>query len=565
MRRSLSVLLVKTATFATFCAAVIAAIPAWSAQPVRARHGMVVTRERHATAAGLQVLKNGGNAIDAAVAVGLALAVTHPSAGNIGGGGFMLIRLADGRTTFIDFREHAPQAASRNMYLDASGKATQDSVTGYRAVGIPGTVRGLEYANKKYGKKPWPELVHPAFELASKGFPLSYALANSLRGARGLAGFPESKRIFQKDGKFYEAGELLMQPELAATLGRIEKLGSKDFYEGETARLLAKDMKANGGLITEADLKGYAVHERPTLNGAYRGYTIVTAPPPSSGGVGILQMLGMLDGTGYEKGGAGSASVVHYMTEAMRRYFADRSEHLGDPDFVKVPLSSLLSPKYIEKQRASIDPERATPSSQIKATVFTAHESNETTHFTVADEEGNVVAVTYTLNGGFGSKVTATGLGFLLNNEMDDFAPKPGEANMYGLVQGEFNAIAPGKTPLSSMTPTIILKDGKPLLAVGSPGGPTIINTVLEVIVNVLDFNMNVQDAVNWPRFHHQWLPDQLTLEAGFSPDTVALLEKRGYTIRRVAAQGEAAAIHWNNGWLEGAPDPRTEGTAEGH
>ena len=553
MRRTLALLLIA------------ATIPVWAAQPVRARHGMVVTRERHATAAGLQVLKNGGNAIDAAVAVGLALAVTHPSAGNIGGGGFMLIRLADGRTTFIDFREHAPLAASRDMYLDPSGNATQDSVTGYRAVGIPGTVRGLEYANKKYGKKPWGELVHPAFELASKGFPLSYALSQSLRGTRGLAGFPESKRIFLKDGKFYEPGEVLIQPELAATLARIEKLGSKDFYEGETARLLAKDMATHGGLITEADLKGYAVHERPTLTGKYHGYTIVTAPPPSSGGVGILQMLGMLDGTGYEKGGAGSAAVVHYMTEAMRRYFADRSEHLGDPDFVKVPLTSLLAPKYIEKQRASIDPERATPSSQIKATVFTGHESNETTHFTVADEEGNVVAVTYTLNGGFGSKVTAAGLGFLLNNEMDDFAPKPGEANMYGLVQGEFNAIAPGKTPLSSMTPTIILKDGKPVLAVGSPGGPTIINTVLEVIVNMLDFNMNVQDAVNWPRFHHQWLPDELRVEAGFSPDTVALLEKRGYTVRRVAAQGEAAAIHWNNGWLEGAPDPRTEGTAEGH
>jgi gamma-glutamyltranspeptidase/glutathione hydrolase len=544
---------------------IAAAIPMWAAQPVRARHGMVVTRERHATAAGLQVLKNGGNAIDAAVAVGLALAVTHPSAGNIGGGGFMLIRLADGRTTFIDFREHAPQAASRNMYLDASGKATQDSVTGYRASGVPGTVRGLEYANKKYGKRPWAELVHPAVELASQGFPLSYALAQSLRGQRGLTGFPESKRIFQKDGKFYEAGEILVQPELARTLERVEKLGSKDFYEGETARLLAKDMAAHGGVITEADLKMYAVHERTTLTGMYNGYTIVTAPPPSSGGAGILQMLGMLDGTGYEKGGAGSASVVHYMTEAMRRFFADRSEHMGDPDFVKVPMTSLLDPKYIARQRASIDPERATPSSQIKAAVFTGHESMETTHYTVADEAGNVVAVTYTLNGSFGSKVTATGLGFLLNNEMDDFAAKPGEANMYGLIQGEANAIAPGKTPLSAMTPTIVLKDGNPVLAVGSPGGPTIINTVLEVIVNVLDFGMGVQDAVNWPRFHHQWMPDELRMEPGYSPDTIAILEKRGYTVKRVTAQGEAAAIHWNNGWLEGAPDPRTEGTAEGH
>jgi gamma-glutamyltranspeptidase/glutathione hydrolase len=538
---------------------------AWTAQPVRARHGMVVSREKHATSVGLDVLKNGGNAIDAAVAVGFALAVTHPSAGNIGGGGFMLIRLADGRTTFLDFRERAPMAASRNMYIDpATGRATQDSVTGYRASGVPGTVRGLEYANRKYGKKSFGELVRPAVELAARGFPLSYAQANSLRSTRGLAQFPESKRIFLNGGKFYEPGDLFVQTDLAHTLERIEKEGSRGFYEGETARVLARDMAAHGGHITEEDMRRYAVRELTPLTGMYHGYTIVSAPPPSSGGVGVLQMLGMLENTAYEKGGAGSAMVVHYMTEAMRRYFADRSEHLGDPDFFKVPLTSLLDPKYIAKQRSSIDAERATPSTEIKAAVFHGKESNETTHYTVADEDGNVACVTYTLNGGYGSKVTAAGLGFLLNNEMDDFAPKPGEANMYGLIQGESNAIAPGKTPLSSMTPTIVLKDGKPLLAVGSPGGPTIINTVLEVIVNVLDFGMNVQDAVNFPRFHHQWLPDELRMEPGYSPDTVALLQQRGYTVRRVNAQGEAAAIHWGNGWLEGAPDPRTEGTAEG-
>jgi gamma-glutamyltranspeptidase/glutathione hydrolase len=544
---------------------ITAIVPVWAAQPVRARHGMVVTRERHATEAGLQILKSDGNAIDAAVTVGLALAVTHPSAGNIGGGGFMLIRLADGRTTFIDFRERAPHGASHDMYLGPDGKPTRDSVLGYRAAGIPGTVRGLEYANKKYGKKAWAELVHPAVELASKGFPLSYGLAQSLRSQREFERFAESKRIFQRDGKFYEAGEVFQQPDLARTLERIQKQGSRDFYEGETAQLLAKDMAAHGGLITVADLKGYTVHERATLTGAYKGYTILTAPPPSSGGIGILQMLGMLDGTGYEKGGAGSASTVHYMTEAMRRYFADRSEHLGDSDFFKVPTASLLDPKYIARRRDSIDPVRATPSSEIKAAVFTGKESNETTHYTIADGEGNIVCVTYTLNGGFGSKVTATGLGFLLNNEMDDFAAKPGVPNMYGLIQGESNSIAPGKTPLSAMTPTIVLKDGKPVLALGSPGGPTIINSVLEVIVNVLDFGMNVQDAVNWPRFHHQWLPDELRMEPGYSPDTVALLEQRGYTVKRVNAQGEVAAIHWSNGWLEGAPDPRTEATAEGH
>ncbi len=552
MRRNLALLLAA------------AAVPLWAAQPVRARHGMVVTRERHATEVGRKVLESGGNAVDAAVAIGFALAVTHPSAGNIGGGGFMLVRLADGRTTFIDFRERAPLAASRNMYLDASGKATQDSTIGYRAAGVPGTVRGLEYASQKFGKKPWGELVRPAADLAAKGFPLSYGQAQSLRSsARGLSRFPESNRIFLRDGKHYEPGETFAQPELGRTLERIARIGAADFYEGETARLLAQDMKEHGGLITLEDLKQYKAIERRPMTGAYRGYTILTAPPPSSGGVGILQMLGVLEGTGFEKAGAGSATAVHYMAEAMRRYFADRSEHLGDPDFVKVPLTSLLDPNYIRKLRASIDPERATPSSGVHAARFSG-ESNETTHYSVADGEGNIAIVTYTLNGGYGSKVTAAGLGFLLNNEMDDFAPKPGEANMYGLIQGEANAIAPRKTPLSSMTPTIVLRDGKPFLALGSPGGPTIINTVLEVLVNVIDFGMNVQDAVNWPRFHHQWMPDELRMEPGYSPDTIALLEKRGYTVKRENSQGEVAAIRFNSGWLEGAADPRTEGTAEG-
>ena len=541
-----------------------------AAQPVRARHGMVVSSERHATEAGLRVLESGGNAVDAAVTVGFALAVTHPSAGNIGGGGFMLLRLADGRTTFIDFRESAPAAASRNMYLDTSGKATADSIIGYRASGVPGTVRGLEYASRKYGRKPWADVVRPAVELASRGFPLSYPQAQSLKAAAGELGrFPESKRIFLRDGYSYETGETFVQPELGRTLERIARLGAADFYEGETARLLAQDMQRHGGAITLADLKDYAVVERRPLTGKYRGYDIVTAPPPSSGGVGVLQMLGVLDGTGFEKAGAGSATAVHYMAEAMRRYFADRARHLGDPDFVKPPLGSvigsLLDPKYIGGLRASIDAERATPSSQVHGGTFEVRESEETTHYTVVDGEGNIAAVTYTLNGGYGSKVTPAGLGFLLNDEMDDFAAKPGEANMFGLIQGEANAIAPRKRPLSSMTPTILLKDGKPYLALGSPGGPTIINTVLETIVNVVDFGMNVQDAVNWPRFHHQWMPDTLSVEPGYSPDTVALLEKRGYTIRRTAAQGEVAAVMLAAGWLEGAADPRTEAFAGGY
>ena len=542
-----------------------AALPVWAAQPVRAQHAMVVSREAHATHAGLEVLHGGGNAVDAAVTVGFALAVTHPSAGNLGGGGFMLIRLADGRSTFLDFRERAPEQASRNMYLDAAGNVTEDSVIGYRASGVPGTVRGLEYAAKKYGTKPWAQLVRPAVDLAVKGFPVSWALSQSLQTAKGLASFPESNRIFLRNGNFYQPGETLVQPELGKVLARIARQGSKDFYEGETARLLAADMKAHGGHITREDLKGYTVAERKPLAGAYKGYTILTAPAPSSGGLGVLQMLGVLAGTEFEKGGAGSASSIHYMAEAMRRFFADRAQYLGDPDFVKMPLTSLLNPAYIASLRQSIDPERATPSAQVHAGVFPRDESTETTHYTIADVAGNVVAVTYTLNGSYGSKVTATGLGFLLNNEMDDFAPKPGEPNMYGLVQGEANAIQPRKRPLSCMTPTLVLRDGKPYLALGSPGGPTIINSVLEVIVNVLDFKLNVQDAVNRPRFHHQWMPDTLRMEPGFSPDTIALLESRGYKVASASAQGEVAAILFDGGWLQGAPDPRVEATAEGY
>ena len=524
-------------------------------QPVRARHAMVVSRERHATSAGLSVLKAGGNAVDAAVAVGFALAVTHPSAGNLGGGGFMLLRRASGETTFLDFRERAPGKSSRNMYLDASGNPGRDSVEGYRASGVPGTVGGLEYAHRKYGSKSWAELLQPAVDLAAKGFAVSYSQAQSFKSSKLLAKFPESRRIFQRDGRFYEPGDLFLQPELARTLGRIQKSGARDFYEGETARLLAADMAAHGGLITLDDLKTYRVAERKPLTGRYKGYDIVTAPPPSSGGVGILQMLGVLEGTGYEKAGAGSAVSLHWMAEAMRRYFAERARWLGDADFVKVPVAELLDKSYIARLRASIDPDRATPSTAVHALEW--HESSETTHYTIVDKEGNVVAVTYTLNGGYGSGVTAAGLGFLLNNEMDDFAAKPGSPNLYGLVQGEANAIQPGKRPLSSMTPTIVLRNGRFYLALGSPGGPTIINTVLQVMVNVVDFGMNVQDAVDWPRIHHQWLPDELRVERGFSPDTIAILQKMGYKVKAGGSQGETAAVLFDGAWLQGASDPR--------
>lgn len=534
-------------------------------QPVRARHAMVAAREVHATDAGVTVLEAGGNAVDAAVAVGLALAVTHPSAGNIGGGGFMLVRFADGRTTFIDFRERAPEKASHDMYLGSDGKPTDDSLVGYRASGVPGTVRGLEFAHMKYGRKKWAELLEPAVRLAAEGFALSYGQARSLRSNEYLKRFADSKRIFLKDGKFYEAGERLVQPDLARTLERIRDRGAHDFYEGETAGLLAADMKAHGGLITLDDLKRYKVIERQPLTGSYRGYTIVTAPPPSSGGIGILQMLGVLEGSGYEKSGFGSAATVHFMAEAMRRYFADRSEYTGDPDFYHVPVAGLLNPHYIAALRESIDRERATPSATLHPGKPQSYESSETTHYSIVDREGNAVAVTYTLNGGYGSGVTAARLGFLLNNEMDDFAAKPGEPNAYGLVQGEANAIQPRKTPLSSMTPAIVLRDRKLNLVVGSPGGPTIINTVLEVLVNVIDFEMNAADAVDAPRFHHQWMPDVLRLERGFSPDTIALLRAQGHTIALENGQGEVAAIMVKDGWLEGSADPRTEGVAKGY
>lgn len=542
------------------------ALPVWAAQPTHARHAMVVTVEPHATDAGLAMLQAGGNAVDAAVAVGFALAVTHPSAGNIGGGGFMLIRFADGRSTFLDFRERAPGKASRDMYLDGSGKPTEDSVVGYRAAGVPGSVRGFEYASKKYGRKPWADTLGPAVTLAEKGFPVSYDFANSLRrSSRLLSRFPESKRVFLRDGKPYEAGEMFIQPDLARTLERIRREGARDFYEGETARRLAADMERHGGLITAADLKDYAVAERQPLAGAYRGYDIVTAPPPSSGGVGILQMLGVLEGSGYEKSGAGSAAELHFLAETMRRFFADRAAYLGDPDFVKVPLSTLLDPAYEKRLRASIDREHATASSQIHAAKLPGSESSETTHYSIVDADGNAVAVTYTLNFGYGDGVTVPGLGFLLNDEMDDFAAKPGEPNGFGLVQGEANAIQPRKRPLSSMTPTIVARDGKLTLVLGTPGGPTIINSVLEVLLNVVDFGMNVQDAVDFPRIHHQWLPDRLVMERGFSPDTIALLKARGHEVRIVNSIGEVAAIESRDGWLEGAADPRTEGTAKGY
>jgi gamma-glutamyltranspeptidase/glutathione hydrolase len=528
---------------------------------------MVGAQEPLATDVGVQILQQGGNAVDAAIAVGFALAVTHPYAGNLGGGGFMLIRFADGRSTFIDFRERAPQKASRNMYLDASGKATRESLDGWKSSGVPGTVRGFELAHRKYGTRKWAELLEPAAALAAQGFHVTYALAESLKSARNLSQDPESKRIFHKGGSYWTAGETLTQPELARTLSRIAQSGANEFYEGETAQKFAQAMSRHGGLITLSDLKDYAAVERAPLTGSYRGYGIIAAPPPSSGGIGILQMLGMLEGSGYEKSGHGSAAEIHYVAEVMRRYYADRSRYLGDPDFGKLPLAGLLDPAYIKRRRETIDPARATPSSQILPGSPAGRSGGETTHYNVVDAQGNAVAVTYTLNEGYGNGITVPGLGFLLNDEMDDFAAKPGSPNTFGLIQGELNAIQPGKRPLSSMTPTILTRDGKFFMAVGAPGGSRIISAVLQVILNVVDFGMNAQDAVDAPRMHHQWQPDTLYLEPGISPDTIALLKSRGYQIDHAPGLvlARVEAIVNSGGWLQGGSDGRASGKAAGY
>lgn len=535
-------------------------------EPVRARHAMVGAQEPLAVDAGLRVLQAGGNAVDAAVAIGFALAVTHPSAGNLGGGGFLLVRLADGRTAFFDFREAAPKAATHDMYLDAAGNPTRDSIRGWRAPGIPGTVRGLELAHQKFGHLKWADLLKPAVTMASKGVVFSYAESHSICASKQVfSDSPEAQQIYlKKDGACYEMGDTLKQPDLARTLQRIAKKGASDFYEGETARRFADEMKKHGGIITLEDLKDYRVVEREPLKGKYKGLDIVTAPPPSSGGITLLQTLGMLEGTGYEKPGFGSAAVVHTLAEVMRRAYADRVQFLGDPGFVKVPVQGLLDPKYLAARRATIDPVRATPSDELGAGT-PAKESTQTTHYNVIDAQGNVVAVTYTLNASYGNGIVVPGLGFLLNNEMDDFAAKPGTANMFGLVQTEVNAVAAGKRPVSSMTPTIVLKQNEPYLVLGAPGGSMIPNGVIQVFLNVVDFGMGIQDAEDAPRIHQQWKPDVLYLDPGYSPDTKALLAQRGYTLKPANGVARVESILKSDGWLQGGTDPRSGGKAAGY
>lgn len=523
-----------------------------SRQPVSGDKGLVASTSSEASDIGAAILKQGGTAADAAVAVGLALAVTWPAAGNLGGGGFALVRPIKDEPQFVDFRETAPAAAHEKFYQDAAGNLLPEaSLIGYRAVGIPGTLAGLEALHKRWGKLAWTKVVEPARRLASEGFRLEDSHVRMLRSSEELLRrFPETSRIFLPQGKIPEVGDLFVQKDLARSLAIVQKEGARGFYEGSLAKILLQDIKNNGGVITAADLKGYKVELRSPLEGKFKDFQILTAPPPSSGGILLLQMLGMLERDDLKSLGSGSAATLHLLVEAMRRAFADRSEWLGDPAFVKNPIRQLLDPSYLKQRRLSINLKEASASRDIKAADLKDADSEkpETTHFTVSDKDGMIVSITYTLNGNFGSGVTAKGSGILLNNEMDDFAAKVGEPNMFGLIQSARNRIEAGKRPLSSMTPTIFLKDEQAVLALGSPGGPTIINTVLQVSLNVLVHGMNVQEAVDAPRVHQQWLPDEIVYEpGGLNPDTRQKLESMGHRLtQKPRFMGDAQAIYFD-------------------
>jgi gamma-glutamyltranspeptidase/glutathione hydrolase len=544
-----------------------------SKYPERAKRGMVVSSHYLASQAGVEILKKGGNAVDAAIATGFALAVTHPSAGNIGGGGFMVVHTKDGRVTAFDFREKAPAAAHERMYLDANGRYVENlNHEGYLAVGVPGTVAGFFLAREKLGSKPMAELLAPAIVLAEKGFPLSWDQYDAFKYlAPTFKKYPGSAMAFLKrDTTLYEPGDIWRQPDLAKTLRRIQKNGRDGFYKGETARLLAADMRKNGGLITEDDLANYQAQERQPIHGTYRGYEVYSMCPPSSGGTALVEMLNILEGFDLRGYGHSSAQHLHLMAEAMRRAFADRARHLGDPDFnPDMPIARLISKPYAEQLRRSISLNQASPSDP--AVFSEAYESTETTHYSVVDPDGNAVVVTYTLEDWYGSKIVAEGTGFLLNNEMGDFNPWPGHTDSTGMIGTAPNLVKPGKRMLSSMTPTIVAKNGKPYLLIGSPGGRTIINTVLQVIVNVIDFDMDIAEAVAAPRIHHQWLPNVLRLEKfGTTKDSQRLLEMMGHRVRvsnYSRAQGSAMGIMIDpeTGLRLGSADPRApDGAAVG-
>ncbi len=544
-----------------------------SDQPTRARHAMVVTIQHDASDAGIAILKQGGNAVDAAVAVGFALAVVYPQAGNIGGGGFMLIRDKHGKTHFLDYREKAPAAATRDMYLDAHGNVVPGrSLVGYLASGVPGSVAGLTYAQQHFGKLTLAQDMAPAIKLATDGYSLSAEEAHNLQN-KNLTRFPTSTAIFQRNGNFYQPGDTFRQPLLAATLTRIAQ-DPTDFYRGAMAQQIAAFSQAGGGLITTADLAAYEVKDRAPITGNYKGYEIITAPPPSSGGIVLIEILNILSSYNLPALGPDrSAAQVHIITEAFRRAYMDRGDYLGDPDFNTLPIKQMADPAYAAAWRASIDPTKPTPSKDlVRPAGFmppppqlpTPHESTQTTHFSIVDAEGNAVSSTYTLNGLFGSGLTVDGLGFLLNNEMDDFTSKIGVPNTYGLIQGPANAIAPGKRPLSAMTPTILTRNGKLAFVLGSPGGSTIITTVANDIISTVDNHLNIQQAADAPRFHHQYLPDRLDLEKKFPADVADQLKSLGYTVNRLAIADEKNPGVWGDSELI-AIDPKTHELLGGH
>jgi gamma-glutamyltranspeptidase / glutathione hydrolase len=528
-----------------------------SVAPVAAENGMVVTAQHLASHVGVDVLKNGGNAVDAAVAVGYALAVVYPAAGNLGGGGFMTIQLADGRKTFLDFREKAPLAATANMYLDKEGNVVPDlSTRGHLAVGVPGTVSGMELALKKYGTKPRNEVIAPAIKLAEDGFVLEQGDVELLEYATDVfkKDIKDSGAIFLNNGEPMQVGQKLVQKDLGKTLREISEKGADGFYKGWVADAIVTASQANKGIITQADLDKYKTRELAPIECDYRGYHVVSAPPPSSGGVVICEIMNILDGYPMKDLGYHSAQGMHYQIEAMRHAYVDRNSYLGDPDFVKNPIAHLLDKNYATKIRTAIDPQKAGVSRELKPGVA-PHEGSNTTHYSIVDKWGNAVSVTYTLNDWFGAGVMASKTGVILNDEMDDFTSKIGVPNMYGLVQGEANAIAPGKAPLSSMSPTIVTKDGKVVMVVGTPGGSRIITATLLTMLNVIDYGMNIQEAVDAPRFHQQWLPEETNLETfTTSPDTVKMLESWGHKFAGPQDANHVAAILVGAPSLEGKP-----------
>ncbi len=544
--------------------------------PIISKHGMVSAQEKIAAGIGRDILVRGGNAVDAAVATGFALAVTHPQAGNIGGGGFMIVHLAkENKTIAIDFREMAPAAATRDMYIGADGEVDNKLAQySHLSAGVPGTVMGLLDALETYGTMSRREVMTPAIRLAERGFLATYALVENLEEHRGqLSADPSSLAYFFKGGTGYKAGDTIIQKDLADTLQRIQEQGRDGFYKGKTADLIEAEMQKGGGLINADDLQNYKTVIRETVMGEYKGYTIASMPPPSSGGVHIIQMLNMLSSYDLQADGHNSADYIHKLVEAMRRAFADRSKYLGDPDFVNVPTQALIDPIYNAAQAASIDLTRASKSAEIAPAAKMPYESPQTTHYSVIDKDGNAVSVTYTLNFSFGSGYTVDGAGFLLNNEMDDFSAKPGAPNGYGLVGGEANKITPRKRPLSSMSPVIVLKDGKAVLVTGSPGGSTIITSVLQMVLNVIEWNMNLAQATAMPRFHHQWLPDVVAVEPGISIDTLNELENRGFNLVKDEHGGYARtvlgrvnSVGLGDGVKLGAADTRgPESAALGH